>query len=46
MHILMIIMFAPLALWLGFLVIRVLMEPAAWVVLGCLFALFLVALVS
>jgi hypothetical protein len=38
------IMFAPLALFLGFLLIRLLMEPAVWLIFAGLGFLFVIAM--
>jgi len=44
MSILFIIMLAPLALMLGFLLIRLLMEPTTWVILFVVFCFFMLAI--
>jgi hypothetical protein len=46
MSIFLAIMFAPVALFFGFLLIRLLMEPATWIVLICGLGLFLALLVA
>jgi hypothetical protein len=46
MSILLIIMLAPIALFLGFALLRLLMEPVVLFIAGCGFLLFLMAILA